>query len=298
MGVLAGVVCYYYLTQSGTANDFTWLLLSAKRLLAGANPYQGRLAPLPYDPEARLQYPLPTVLLAIPFTIFSQPVAGALFIGASSALLAFLLTRADWWPLLLFTAFPFWEAVNLAQFSPLVVAAVLLPALPLALIKPNLSLPAVAAWPNVRGLLLSAAVYGASLLLLPSWPLDMLRNADQVRHVMPLLSATGPLLLLALLRWREPRARLLLAMAILPQRTLPYDQLLLWLIPSSWKQMLVMSAVSWGLFFLRFWLLSGTETWLTGLQFLVALACVFWPAQARQVSAPESPRSHAQPVSS
>jgi hypothetical protein len=283
--------------QSGTANEFTWLLLSAKRLLAGNNPYQGRLAPLPYDLDARLQYPLPTVLLAIPFTVFSQPVAGALFVGASSALLAFLLTRADWWPLLLFTAFPFWQAVNLAQFSPLIAAAVLLPALPLALIKPNLALPAVAAWPNVRGLLLSAAVYGASLLLLPSWPLDMLGNADQVRHVMPLLSATGPLLLLALLRWREPRARLLLTMAVLPQRTLPYDQLLLWLIPSSWRQTLVMSLVSWGLFFLRFWFLSGTETWITGLQFLVALACVFWPAQERQVPVPESPRSHAQPVS-
>src|SRR5919199_1542729 len=233
IGVLAGAVCHYFLIQSGTANDFTWLLLGAKRLLAGANPYQGRLAPLPYDPEARLQYPLPTVLLAIPFTVFSQPVAGALFIGVSSALLAFLLTRENWWPLLLFTAFPFWEAVNLAQFSPLVTAAVLLPALPLALVKPNLALPAVAAWPNVRGLLLSAALYGA---------------------------------------------RLLLSMALLPQRTLPYDQLLLWLIPSSRRQILVMSLASWGLFFLRFCLLSITATWLTSLQFLVALACVFWPA--------------------
>src|SRR5919202_3607202 len=92
IGVLAGAVCYYFLAQSGTANDFTWLLLSAKRLLAGNNPYQGRLAPLPYDADAPLQYPLPTVLLAIPFTVFSQPVAGALFVGASSALLAFLLT--------------------------------------------------------------------------------------------------------------------------------------------------------------------------------------------------------------
>ena len=295
IGVLAGAVCYYFLAQSGTANDFTWLLLSAKRLLAGNNPYQGRLAPLPYDADAPLQYPLPTVLLAIPFTVVSQPVPGALFVGASSALLAFLLTRADWWPLLLFTACPFWQAVNLAQFSPLVAAAVLLPALPLALLKPNLALPAVAAWPNVRGLLLSAALYGGSLLLLPSWPLDMLRNADQVRHVMPLLSATGPLLLLALLRWREPRARLLLAMAVLPQRTLPYDQLLLWLIPSSWMQMLVMSLVSWVLFWLQ--LLPGMTAWLSSLQFLVALACVLWPARAREVPAPESPRAHAQPVS-
>jgi len=54
----------------------------------------------------------------------------------------------------------------------------------------------------------------------------------------------GPVLLLALLRWRRPEARLLLALAIVPQSILFYDQLLLWLVPATMRQSVLLSLLS------------------------------------------------------
>jgi hypothetical protein len=55
----------------------------------------------------------------------------------------------------------------------------------------------------------------------------------------------GPILLLALLKWRKPEARTLLAMAVMPQLTLFYDQLPLWLVPTTAWRSLAMSVLSW-----------------------------------------------------
>jgi hypothetical protein len=45
-------------------------------------------------------------------------------------------------------------------------------------------------------------------------------------------------MLLALLRWRRPEARLLLLMSCIPQFPFFYDQLALWLIPQSRRETL------------------------------------------------------------
>jgi hypothetical protein len=60
----------------------------------------------------------------------------------------------------------------------------------------------------------------------------------------PITIIGGPVLLLALLRWRRPEARLLLALAIVPQSILFYDQLLLWLVPATMRQSILLSLLS------------------------------------------------------
>jgi hypothetical protein len=61
----------------------------------------------------------------------------------------------------------------------------------------------------------------------------------------PVTIVGGPLLLLALLKWRRPEARLLVALSIAPQLLLFYDQLLLWLVPKTWRESLLLTVLSW-----------------------------------------------------
>jgi hypothetical protein len=52
----------------------------------------------------------------------------------------------------------------------------------------------------------------------------------------------GPLVLLALLKWRRPEARLLAAMACVPHTLLPYETLPLFLVPQTWLEACVLLA--------------------------------------------------------
>jgi hypothetical protein len=97
------------------------------------------------------------------------------------------------------------------------------------------------------------AVLGASLFLvlsvglLPSWPRDWWSAlpADNSALAPPILRPFGFVLLLAALRWRSPEGRLLLAIAFIPQTTLPYELVPLALIPANRLQMAVYVAGSW-----------------------------------------------------
>ena len=72
---------------------------------------------------------------------------------------------------------------------------------------------------------------------------------DQPEHVQQLKPAImrplGFLLLLGALRWRSPEGRLILAMAFVPQSTLPYELLALALIPANLAEMVVYLAGTW-----------------------------------------------------
>jgi hypothetical protein len=232
------------------AKDFSWPWRAARILLDGHNPYDAIQATGPYPFNVGLFYPLPAAVAALPFAPLPPAIAGMLFFGLSSALLAFGLSRTpdDLAKLPLFFSAPFCMAAVLAQWAPLMTAAAVLPALQfLAITKPNIGLACWTYRPTVRGAVAAALFAGATLLLVPSWPLDW-REALQAapRYKGPLFrGATGLILLLAVLKWRRPEGRLFLAMAAVPQLSLFYDQLPLWLIPKTvWRSALV-SAASW-----------------------------------------------------
>jgi hypothetical protein len=168
-----------------------------------------------------------------------------LFFGCSSGVLAFGLTKDGYARLPLFLGVPFWYTLVSVQWSPVITAAALLsPLLPVALAKPNVGIPILLTFSSRRGALACAAVLLASLLVLPSWPLDWFHNLGHHLNVIPVLVFPGPLLLLALLRWRDQSARLLLLMALMPQRFL-YDQVALWLLPRTLRESLALSIFSW-----------------------------------------------------
>lgn len=281
------------------AGDFTWAHRGMQQLLIGENPYRdptlGKGRPFPSNDP--LFYPLPALLVALPFTPFPREVAGALFVGVSTGLLAFGLFREHFrdYPLLL--SAPFWFAIISGQWSPLLVAAVLLrPLLPLTLAKPNIGLPLLLSYPTKKGVIASVGVLLLSLLVLPSWPVDWFRNVVTHSMFRPLWGVPGVVLLLALVHWRRAEARLLVLLALAPQRPL-YDQLPLWLIARRGKTsrpMLILSILSWGTVF--GWLLipAWNVQWIVWGMYLPALIMVL--RQAPSPSPPPRPVPPTQPI--
>ena len=111
--------------------------------------------------------------------------------------------------------------------------------------KPQIGIPVFLTHVTKRGVL-ACVVFGLlSLLILPSWPLDWMHHFAEYDRFFPLLVLPGPMLALALLRYREKDASLLLLMSITPQRWF-YDTLVLWLIPKSRREILFTVFWSWG----------------------------------------------------
>ncbi len=291
IGLLAFAISAMERIRTGAGGDFGVEVRAAQLLLAGQNPYFDPELP-PQDPSSTLYplfYPLPAVLLAIPFVGLQPEFAGALFSALSTGLLVFVISGTRPYLLPMIASAPLFWAVVAAQWSVLVTAAALSTwLLPLAILKPSLGLPIAAGFPRKWGLVVAALVLAASLLILPTWPLDMLRNAEYMRAVMgrpgvpPLLITPGVFTLLALLRWRDPMARFLVLFAAMPQSLEIYDGVPAWLVARSWRQSAFMAACSWAGWLLMKWLfppemnamLDATAPWMVGSIFLPALAVV------------------------
>lgn len=236
IGIATGGFCWFLLRHfHQDAGDFHWALWAAEDLLAHRNPYDRTLQ----------LYPLPTAFFGLPFLGLPREVAGGAFYGLGSALMALGLSRHGYHRLLVFLAYPYWAGLIAAQWSPLIFASAFFPLLlPATLVKPQLGLPVALTHATKRGLLLGIAVFVLSLVLLPKWPWLWVANMPSYVRFIPLLLLPGPLLALALLRYRERDARLLFLMALMPQRWF-YDPLILWLIPKSRREILGTVAFSW-----------------------------------------------------
>jgi hypothetical protein len=228
--------------------DFAWPLHGARLLVAGVDPYGPEFViPSTYDQDAPLYYPLPAVLLIIPLAGLPNALAGGLFIGLSSGLLAFALLRTVGLSGLIVFLTPFYFAAVLwCQWTPLLCAVALLPgAMPAALAKPSLGLASFLYAPSVRGAIACFLFILLSVLILPSWIPGWLNNIAENRHHMPLLILPAPLLLLALRYWKNREARLLVVLTCVPQRLQFADQLLLVLIARTIWDRIIFVAGGW-----------------------------------------------------
>ena len=293
IAILSGSLCYLRLSQKGQlAGDFTFSLRAAELLLDGKNPYLEIRPEGEYPFQTHFYYPLTAALASLPFIGLSAYLAGALFFGLSSGLLAFALLKDNAKHLPLFLSAPYFVAAATAQWSPLIVAAGLMPALSWLLsCKPNLGLAMFVFKPGRTSLALIILFLGFSLALLPSWPLDWLSLVRELAghpppaFVLPL----GPFCLLAWLRWRRPEARLFLALSLFPQLLFFYDQLPLWLLPRSFKTSLLYAALSWLAYFAWRWqgvspqsgeILVQPTQYILALVYLPALVILLWPGKS------------------
>lgn len=237
IGSASGIFCWFLMKHfhQGAA-DFQWAIHLAQRLLARQNPYDTPLE----------QYPLTAALFALPFLRLPADVAAGVFWGLSSGLLAFGLTRRGYTRLLAFLAYPYWAGILTVQWSPLIAASAFFPwLLPATMAKPQVGLPVFLTRLSRRGLVACAAVAALSLAVTPNWPLLWWKQAGNYQHFIPILILPGPLILLALFRYRDRDAFLLLLSALMPQRWF-FDSFILWLIPKSRREIVWTVFFSWG----------------------------------------------------
>jgi hypothetical protein len=251
VGLGAGVWCYRYLGRNPQffAADFTFPWRAAGHLMAGRDPYQFMPRVRVYAASGPFPYPLTSALIATPFAGFDPPTAGGAFVGLSLALLTFALTARALWPLVTLLSAPVVLTLTTTQWSPLLMATVLLPGLGwLGAAKPNLGVVAFVVRPRWSTIIGGAALVAIAFVLIPRWPLEWLEHLRLATLTYRPVVAwpLGAVGLFGLLRWRTFEGRVLVAMTLVPLAPFHYDHLFLWLIPRTWRQSLVLSAAAWG----------------------------------------------------
>lgn len=236
IAVASGCLCYLWLAHfhQGAA-DFGWALRAGKALLARRYPYDTPLE----------QYPMTAAVFSLPFAWLRPEIAAGCFYGISSGLLAFGLTRHGYWRLLIFLAYPYWAGLIVAQWAPFIMCAAFFPLLlPVTMAKPQVGLPVALTHLSKKGIFACVVVIALTMFL-PKWFFLWLRQAGYYQHFIPLLVLPGPLLALALLRYRKSDAQFFLIAAIMPQRWF-FDAFILWLIPKSRREIVWTVFFSWG----------------------------------------------------
>jgi hypothetical protein len=235
-GAASGVFCWFLMRhlQQG-AGDFGWAIRAAQDLLANRRPYA----------RPSQFYPLPAAFFGLPFVNTSPELAGGIFYGLSTGLLAFGITRHSYRHLLIFMAYPYWAGMLAVQWIPFIMAcAFFWWVLPATLAKPQIGLPIALTHLGAKGAILCLLTLLLSFLLLPHWLSLWLAGLGGYARFIPLLTFPGPLLALALLRYRNRDAWLLFLAACMPQRWF-YDPFYLWLIPRTRRQIIFTVGLSW-----------------------------------------------------
>ena len=255
-----GVCSALYVVAFAWANpdfvsDFDQVWGAARALVAGDNPYEAVGPGRQYPWRWPLYYPLPAVILATPLAPLPVVAARAVFAGVSAALLAWAITRDGFarWPL--FLSISFVTAIELTQWSPLLTAAMLMPSLGwLAVTKPNLGAVMAAHAESNRTLFIlvggSLALLVVSFAVQPGWVGDWLEKVRSAPHFKaPVVRPFGVVLLLALLRWRRPEARLLAALALVPQTPTFYDHVFVFAVARTFRESLALTVCTFVVFF-------------------------------------------------
>jgi hypothetical protein len=228
--------------RGGHRTDFGMMWFGARAMLAGQNPYELVGPGLQFDWVYPLLYPGTALVTGIPFAWLSENAASVAFVGVSSLLFSYGITRNSWHLLPLFASEAFRQSVMAAQWSLILTAALFLPWLAaLVAVKPQSGVAVLAATSRTG---LKSAVIGTvalvlvSLSLIPSWPADWLALIQgPTDHMRPRILAPGGFLVLLLLtRWRRPEAWLIITLACLPQTLASYSLLMLLAVASTFRE--------------------------------------------------------------
>jgi hypothetical protein len=251
VGIVAALVAglhHWLLEPWNLAYDFTWPWRAARYLLAGHDPYVAIQPTGEFPFDATFKYPLPAALLALPLAPLGPYLALALFSGVSAGVLTYAIRSRspDRWPILL--SAPMLATVLSGQWSALLAAGFLVPAWSaLYVAKPTLGAALWAGRPTWAAIGGGAALLAASWLTLPGWLggwLTAVRTDPAQHYLAPVMLTGGPLVLLALVRWRQPEARLVAALACVPQVLTFYNALPVLLAARTRRESLVAAALS------------------------------------------------------
>jgi hypothetical protein len=251
IAVLSGLLFYLESErQPGGHSDFGQAWFGARALLTGGNPYDLIGPGKAFEWLWPLFYPATTLVVAMTFAWLPELFAATAFVALSAGLLAYAVTHDGWYRLPMFLSSAFVIAARAAQWSPLMTAALCLPGLAWVFAaKPNLALALLAFARSSKSI--RVAILGGGLLvfislaLIPRWPVDWIASVRSVdQFTIPITRLGGIFVLLALLRWRRPEARLIVVLACLPQTAYWYETLPLMLVPATFRESLAFSLFS------------------------------------------------------
>jgi hypothetical protein len=261
--ILSGVRAGLWAAGDTKARDFDQVWYAARALFAGRNPYLEIGPGLAFDWSAYFYYPLTAPIAIAPLATLPRSVAAVLFAALGSGAFVWAVTRSSLAPAVVITSASAAMAAEAVQWSPLLGAAIGAPWLGVFLAsKPTLGLAVFLARPT-RIAVFGALAFGlVALVLQPSWPADWM---SAIRHtsvltqggtpyLAPIATTGGVWTILLLLRWRRPEARLVLALACVPQTPLLYGTVPLFVVPST----IVEGGVLWlGSWLAALWLSIG-----------------------------------------
>jgi hypothetical protein len=278
-----GAACLVWRIQDyRRASDLGQVWFAARALAQHRDPYLLIGPGREFRWKWPLYYPLTAPVSIAPLALLTQQWACALFAGISTALLVFAITRERWGLLWLVPTAAFYSALVNVQWSPLLMAAALLPPLGFLLAaKPTLGLALWVAYPSRSAVWGAFFVLAISLALAPGWPLEWVSTVRSATHFRaPIQLPGGPILALALLRWRRPEARLLATLACVPQTLFAYETLPLFLVARSWRDALVLALTGMIAWVLIVGLDDPSRSWIQVLHFsgILILISMYLPA--------------------
>jgi hypothetical protein len=255
LGLVAGAVTWQANVVKPWPRDFEQVWFAARSIVAGVNPYPLVGPGLAFDWPWPLLYPIPAALVATPLVPLPASWASVVFMVIGGAAFAWALMEHGYGPLFGFFGAALHDAAEVAQWSPLFAASVVVPSISaLFLAKPTIGAAMFVARPSwwaVGGALVLALIaFGVQ----PTWIGDWLNAVRANRaawlpyhpYQFPVAVPGGWLSLLCLLRWRRPEARLVAALACVPQTPMLYETVALFLVPRSFWEATALLALSYG----------------------------------------------------
>lgn len=246
----AAIVFGDFLRKPDRETDFAQVQFGARAMLEGRNPYMLVGPGKEFEHEYPLFYPATAFVAAIPFTIFSYRDGAIAVVAISTFLLAYGMTADSWHRLPLFPSAAFIDSVHAAQWTIILTAALFLPWLTFLVAAKPQSGAAILASSTSRATWIAGVIGGlvllaASFAFLPHWSVDWLAQVKLATHIRaPIAGPLGPIVLLALIRWRRPEAWLLLVSAFLPQTFMWYSTLMLLATAATYREACVLSLLS------------------------------------------------------
>lgn len=253
VGVLTFVFVWKGQSPPGVYADFDYLWAGGYAVWHGKDPYvfiqelaTEKASVAPDTPRLRspFYYPATAAVLMAPFGAVSRQLAAALFAALGMGLLCW---SVNGWRTWIVVSAPAFQSIIYGQWSPYLTAATALPWLGFVwAAKPTIRATLFAGWPSRWALCGGLGVVVLSFLLLPHWPVDWLEALRTAPHYSaPVQRFGGFLLLVAFLRWRQPEARMLGLLALVPHTTGLYEQLPLLLIPQTKRSFAVLMGLSY-----------------------------------------------------
>jgi hypothetical protein len=136
--------------------------------------------------------------------------------------------------------------------------------------KPGIGLALWCGYPSRWAVIGGVVLLAVSFIVMPTWLMEWRKSLGSPVHAPPLLRPGGALLLLALLRWRRPEARMLAALCCAPHVTTLYETVPLFLIPANRYQAYLLLVLSY--------IAAVAQVWLAPTGWLLEQVQGRWPA--------------------